>query len=99
MIFDFQGEFCRCIRTMYENNHANAVIIENIHGEPMAALSCNLPHCSLDEDEFLAKTWSENEPIAAACKHLFIDTGKRISTGYVEAEVWKFRPATITLLQ
>ena len=40
--------------------------------------------------EFLAKVWSENEEIAAVAlkSGLFIDTGRRIPMGFVEAQVW-----------
>lgn len=41
--------------------------------------------------EFLAKVWSENEEIAACAlkSGLFIDTGRRIPMGFVEAQVWR----------
>ena len=45
------------------------------------------------DDEFTVKTWSENEPLVETmlATHLFEDTGRRISTGYVQAPVWRVR--------
>lgn len=45
----------------------------------------------LAQGEFLAKTWSENEEIAACAlkSGLFVDTGLRLPMGYVEAQVWR----------
>ena len=58
-----------------------------------ATLSVNFPEVKLEEGEFAVKTWSENEQIAAdaLASGIFIDTGKRIQSGYVEASVWRFK--------
>ena len=58
---------------------------------PFCTLTTNLPHVELEEQEVLIKTWSENEEIAKAAltSGLFRDTGKRVSTGFVQAEVWE----------
>jgi hypothetical protein len=61
-------------------------------GEPFGTLTCCLPgQVKLADDEILVKTWSENEPLAEAAIHsgFFADTAKRISTGFVQAEIWK----------
>jgi len=64
-------------------------------GQRFATLSVNFPfpEVELEEGEFAVKTWSENEEIAedALASGLFIDTGKRIKSGYVEASVWRFK--------
>ena len=41
--------------------------------------------------ELLVKAYSENEAITAALlsEGIFVDTGRRIPTGYVEASVWR----------
>lgn len=59
--------------------------------EPFATLTVNLPMTALEENEVIIKTWSENEPIAEAARKsgLFFDTGKRVSTGFCQAEIWK----------
>lgn len=58
---------------------------------PVATLTVNIREVKLKEREILAKTWSENEEIARAvlASGLFMDTGKRIKTGFVEAQVWE----------
>jgi len=58
-----------------------------------ATLSVNFPLVKLEEGEFAVKTWSENEQVAAdaLASGLFVDTGKRIQSGYVEASVWRFK--------
>ena len=65
--------------------------IEFEDGSPFARLTVCVKGSTLAEGEILVKTWSENEPSAQAClkSGLFIDTGKRVPTGYVEAQVWK----------
>jgi len=77
----------------YQNNGATAVVLECENGEPLATLSVNLEGVKLGEGEFLAKTWSENEEIAKAAldSGLFEDTGRRVPTGWVEAQVWRFK--------
>lgn len=62
-------------------------------GEEFLTLSVNLPQDAhtLDEDEFFVKTWSENEYFIQdiLATGLFEDTGRRVSTGWVEAQVWR----------
>ena len=62
-------------------------------GQRFATLSVNFPEVKLEEGEFAVKTWSENNEIAKQClaSGIFIDTGKRIRSGYVEAPVWRFK--------
>jgi hypothetical protein len=67
--------------------------------EPLAVLSVNLPehaHQLLDTDHFFCKCWSENEAIAAELlgTSLFEDTGGRVATGFVEAQVWRWKAGT-----
>ena len=61
-------------------------------GEPLAILTINLPDEPLNPSEMFVKTWSENAEIAAEALEsgLFVDTGKRVPTGFVEAQIWKF---------
>lgn len=63
--------------------------------EPWAKLTVNLDE-PLEEGEFFVKTWEENDPVSEAARNsgLFIDTGKRVKTGFVEAEVWKVNDKT-----
>lgn len=59
--------------------------------EPWGVLTVNIPGTPLAQDEILVKTWSENEPFRAPAlaTGLFEDTGRRIPSGFVLAEVWK----------
>ena len=61
--------------------------------EPIGKLTVNLSDDDpLANGEFFVKTWSENERIAedALASGLFVDTGRRVPTGRVEAQVWRF---------
>jgi hypothetical protein len=59
--------------------------------EPWATVTVNLPDAALEPGEFTVKTWSENESLRGPllATGLFVDTGKRIPTGFVSAEVWR----------
>lgn len=82
---------CRIITGRYDPPRL-AITLETYIGEPFGTLTVNLPDDKLDEGEFFVKTWSENEGLAKSCMNsgAFIDTGKRVKTGYVEAQVWRF---------
>lgn len=59
--------------------------------EPFGILTCNLPYVPLEDGEVIIKNWSENEDIAKAAlaSGYFKDTGKRVATGFVEAQIWR----------
>lgn len=78
----------------YMSGGSTAVLLnDSITEQPICTLSVNLPESchELEPGEFFAKTWSENEEIAklALTSGLFEDTGRRVPTGFVEAQVWK----------
>lgn len=58
---------------------------------PWGCLTVNIPGTDLASNEVLVKTWSENEQFRgpALASGLFADTGRRIRTGFVAAEVWR----------
>lgn len=60
---------------------------------PIATLTVNLPDSPLEDGEFFVKGWSENAEIIEDCRKsgLFIDTGKRARTGFVQAEIWRLK--------
>ena len=64
-------------------------------GEPLGIFSTNLvPYgACVDDAEFCAKVWSENEPLVAPMlsSGLFEDTGRTEASGYVLAPVWRIR--------
>lgn len=90
--FKTLGYHCYFTPSRYKTSDriALSIFVEET-GEHMAVLTVNLPDLPLEEDEFFVKTWSENQPIAidAMATGLFVDTGKRVNTGYTEASVWK----------
>lgn len=81
------------VRSTYAENGEMAVTLFNDDGEELAVLSVNLPASSrlLGENEFFAKTWSENEEIAedALASGVFHDTG-RTSDDFLKAKIWTF---------
>ena len=88
-------EFGLCNLNMkaYDNGRT-AITLTGAHdGSAIGILTVNLPEEKLEKGEFFVKTWSENEGISNDCLNsgLFIDTGKRVSTGFVEAQVWKLK--------
>jgi len=78
----------------YTNGRLAICLIEVKSGEPWCDLTVNLPDSELDDGEFFVKTWSENADTTTALieqTDLFINTGRIVPTGYVNANVWKFK--------
>ena len=75
----------------YHNGRPAIQLVTISDGEPFGTLTCNIPEYNLEENEILVKTWSENEEMAKCCLQsgFFKDTGKRVPTGFMEAQVWK----------
>lgn len=77
----------------YSNNNRASIelIMDDYEGEPFCTLTCNLPDVELNNREVLIKTWSENEEVSECARKsgLFRDTGKRVPTGFVQAEIWE----------
>jgi hypothetical protein len=73
------------------SNGRIAIELEEKDGTPFATLTCNLPTMELNGNEVFIKTWSDNEEVAKAAlaSGRFKDTGKRVSTGFVLAQVWE----------
>lgn len=61
---------------------------------PYTTFSVCVPGTALAPGELLAKTWGENMDLRAPmlATGLFQDTGRRVPTGHVNAEVWRFVP-------
>lgn len=77
------------LKEAYINNKRIAIVgIED--EEPYGVLSVNLADAELAENEVAIKTWGENELWAKSALQsgFFLDTGKRIPTGWCEASVW-----------
>lgn len=95
--FEFKGVRLFVDETPYHGTpKQRALVLHPVGGfnarKPFAVLTTCIPGVELEEGEFLIKTWSENEPIAAAAlaSGLFEDTGRRVVCGETEAEVWRW---------
>ena len=90
--FDYDGEKLYFRTSRYSQGNGLAIQIESDY-EPYTMLSVNIPGVPLEDGEVIIKTWSENELIAEFLRgsEWFEDTGKRVQTGFVHAEIWKIR--------
>jgi hypothetical protein len=78
-----------------KNNYANgklAIQLRLDSGEPYATLSVNTDDI-LSNDEFVAKTYSENDGLVEQFIKLgiFEDTGNTVQCGYVECPILKIK--------
>ena len=62
---------------------------------PYARFTVCIEDSNLAPGELLVKTWNENDALREPMlgTGLFEDTGRRVTSGYVSAEVWRFRNA------
>jgi len=86
----FGNTYNTVFRTERYSNSRFAIELD-YKGDRFATLTTNLPDVPLEEDQVIIKTWSENEEIAKAAlaSGLFRDTGMRVSTGFVQAQIWE----------
>jgi len=70
-----------------------AVLLEDEFGSPLTKLSVNLPDSAhlLAQNQFFAKTYSENEEIAkdALASGLFTQTNTVVKNGWVTCPIWE----------
>ena len=81
----------------YTNGHLAIRLIETKSKEPWCDLTVCLVDAELDDGEFFVKTWSENADTTTALieqTDLFVNTGRIVPTGFVNANVWKFKDPT-----
>lgn len=92
--FNFNGERLFLVKSNYVVPHYR-LAFEILDAEecPFAVLTINLPHTELQDDEFIVKTWAENEDIVDCIRKLdiFEETSKRVKTGFCVAEIWKLK--------
>ena len=81
------------ILTKYADGNKAVIINDEITGERISVLTVNMPEIHNKENQFLIKTWSENEEIARDVFNtsLFINTGTTVPTGYTQAQIWKLK--------
>jgi hypothetical protein len=82
----------------YTDSGRLALILRDTEEARLATLTVNLPDCKLEPGEFFVKNWSENQELAAEAmaSGLFIDTGKRAQSGFVQPPIWKFKERVLT---
>ena len=90
--FNTRFGIAHVVETTYAKGNGIALQLIAEDASIIATLTTNIRGAELESGEFCVKVWSENELIINDCRNsgLFIDTGKRIKTGFVKAEVWKF---------
>ena len=93
--FNYNDETLKVIQSVFEDNNATAIFIQDENGQPFAKLSVNVEGITenLLPGEFVCKDYSENEYIAEAIfeTELFEDTGKKVAFGHVKCPVWKIK--------
>jgi hypothetical protein len=79
-------------KTTYNDGNL-AISLSDSSGFPLAKLSVNLPDNAylLSENQFFAKTYSENAEIAkdALASGLFRQTNTIVRNGWVECPIWE----------
>jgi len=74
----------------YQANNSPAITLFAEDGEPHTTITVCDEQVFLLPTEILVKTWSENSHVVElADDKLFTDTGKRISNGFVEYQIWE----------
>ena len=93
-LITISGKTLRLVCGHYGNGRL-AITAQTLDGRPWDRLTVNLPDDELEPGEIFVKTWDRdgdvNLPAAALATGLFVDTGKRVPTGYVEASVWRIK--------
>lgn len=84
---------CKFRTAKYSDGNRLAIQVVCEDNSPFGWWTVNLPDQPLGKDEIFVKTWAENEEIAKVClaTGLFEDTGKRVPTGFVHAQVWRIK--------
>jgi len=85
---------CEFVVERYSQDNSPAIKLVVVSDrELFCTLTTCIPGTILKKNEILVKTWSENASIAEQLLQfkMFTDTGKRVSTGFVEASIWTVR--------
>ena len=81
-------------RYAFSNNALAITLTTDDQESPLnAQLTINIPYVSLQKDEILVKTWSENKDISDFLRNseFFKDTGARVLQDKWKAEIWKMK--------
>jgi hypothetical protein len=81
------------VKTSQYSDGNLAILLEDEFGSPLSKLSVNMPDSAylLSENQFFAKTYSENEELAqdALASGLFRQTNTIVKNGWVSCPVWE----------
>lgn len=92
MEFKFANQMMTIIKAYYQQGGGVCLRVVDEAGWPYATLTSN-PYglATLEPGEYLIKTHSENKGVARAVLEsgLFVDTKKRVPSGFVVLEVWR----------
>lgn len=91
-IIRLHDEDITVMKALYGNGRI-AITLLCADGEPYGTFSVNLPEQPIGASEVFIKVWEENEALRVPMLStgLFEDTGRRVTTGFVEAEVWRMK--------
>jgi len=90
--FEHSGETMKLYYSKYINGGSKRINIVDSNDAPFATLSSNPDGVTnLAEGEFLIKAYAENEDVAKSllASSLFVDTGGRVPSGFVELQIWR----------
>lgn len=80
----------------YKYDNDRIALIAFADGEQYGVITVNIPEADLADDEIVVKTYSENEhwvpQLVEQLPDVFQDTGKRIQSGYITVQVWRYTP-------
>ena len=91
----FRGKILKIYKSCYYTTDRPAILLRE-NGIPFAKISVNLPREEFEKGEFPVKNWNENEeitPFLLEHTDLFEDTGNTVTTGFMEAPIWRFKNA------
>jgi hypothetical protein len=94
-LFRFKGRVLGIKEDTYRKGGRTALLLIDLEDPSLEyKLTVNLPGEPLEPNHVFVKTWSENAAVArvALDSKLFRDTGRRVATGFVEAQVWERTP-------
>lgn len=79
------------IRVGVYSTRAIAIQFIGTEGLPVGVLTVNVPGTELGEDELLVRAWGGHSYLAGDALQTgwFEDTGRRVPTGFVEAQIWR----------
>jgi len=83
---------CEIVKEGRYPDGSNPIVIRSVEdNSPIAKLTVNLNTGPLPDGLYLVRAGQENRRIAAdiLAAGLFVDTGARVPSGYIEGQVWK----------